>query len=302
MVLVLRADVDDVEGLRGVSAASIGQTHDPTTGLMYYRARYYDPAIGRFISADTIVPNPTNPQDLNRYTYVRNNPINYTDPAGHCSEFKVSPNGEWSCSFASGSVVETGLFQVEHPIDKFIRFVGAADAEFGEENYSWYHFAFGDATQTDFYRAHREGGRYDSKHEFLATYGEYADIGFGGHVYFDVWGNAAFGYTGVQAGLGQGTLHEAARRAASNDAGISDLGDVESIELGFALHEATGGDPERLTAALVVEVLASRMDEFEEAYNNAINRGNPEPLRVFVDQAEFQEAYERVGRWLSGDW
>jgi hypothetical protein len=51
---------------------------------MYYRARYYDPAIGRFISADTIVPNPENPQDLNRYAYVRNNPLKYTDPSGHC--------------------------------------------------------------------------------------------------------------------------------------------------------------------------------------------------------------------------
>ncbi len=50
---------------------------------MHYNARYYDPAIGRFISADTIIPNPTNPQDLNRYSYVRNNPINYTDPSGH---------------------------------------------------------------------------------------------------------------------------------------------------------------------------------------------------------------------------
>ncbi len=49
---------------------------------MYYGARYYDPAIGRFISADTIVPNPADPQTLNRYSYVNNNPILYTDPTG----------------------------------------------------------------------------------------------------------------------------------------------------------------------------------------------------------------------------
>jgi hypothetical protein len=46
-------------------------------------ARYYHPALGRFVSADTIVPEPGNPQDLNRYSYTRNNPVRYTDPSGH---------------------------------------------------------------------------------------------------------------------------------------------------------------------------------------------------------------------------
>lgn len=60
-----------------------GQRLDTSTDLMFYNARYYDPAIGRFISADTIVPNPANPQDLNRYSYVRNNPVSFNDPTGH---------------------------------------------------------------------------------------------------------------------------------------------------------------------------------------------------------------------------
>jgi RHS repeat-associated protein len=59
-----------------------GQYRDDT-GLLYYHARYYDPALGRFISPDTIVPDPTDPQDLNRYTYAKNNPMRYTDPTGH---------------------------------------------------------------------------------------------------------------------------------------------------------------------------------------------------------------------------
>ncbi|MDO8662670.1 MAG: RHS repeat-associated core domain-containing protein [Candidatus Omnitrophota bacterium] len=53
------------------------------TGLYFYGARYYDPEIGRFITADTIVQAPYNPQTLNRYTYCGNNPINYVDPTGH---------------------------------------------------------------------------------------------------------------------------------------------------------------------------------------------------------------------------
>ncbi len=70
-----------------------GQRLDTSTGLMFYQARYYDPLTARFISADTIVPDPGNPQDFNRYTYVRNNPLGYTDPSGNCSRIaKVLEN------------------------------------------------------------------------------------------------------------------------------------------------------------------------------------------------------------------
>lgn len=41
------------------------------------------PYINRFLSADTIVPGYANPQNLNRYSYVTNNPLRYTDPTGH---------------------------------------------------------------------------------------------------------------------------------------------------------------------------------------------------------------------------
>jgi RHS repeat-associated protein len=46
-------------------------------------ARYYLPEVGRFISPDTFVPDPGNPQSHNRYAYVLNSPVNYTDPSGH---------------------------------------------------------------------------------------------------------------------------------------------------------------------------------------------------------------------------
>ena len=52
------------------------------TGLYYYGARYYDPVIGRFISADVFLQDISNPQALNRYSYVLNNPLRYTDPSG----------------------------------------------------------------------------------------------------------------------------------------------------------------------------------------------------------------------------
>ena len=51
--------------------------------LVNMNARLYDPELGRFMSADTIVPDPFDMQSFNRYSYVLNNPLEYTDPTGH---------------------------------------------------------------------------------------------------------------------------------------------------------------------------------------------------------------------------
>ena len=51
-------------------------------GLTYMNARYYIGYINRFLSPDPIVPNPRNPQSLNRYSYGLNNPLRFTDPSG----------------------------------------------------------------------------------------------------------------------------------------------------------------------------------------------------------------------------
>ncbi|MBN2007556.1 MAG: hypothetical protein JXA21_29695 [Anaerolineae bacterium] len=139
-------EVFDPEGRSPTDFGFTGQRLDDSTGLMYYRARYYDAALGRFVQADTIVPGaasgaggailtlgydsktrltpltvafsgfvgqvfaesqdilqfgaffrwdsktrqghnaptgPANPQALNRYSYVLNNPLRYVDPTGY---------------------------------------------------------------------------------------------------------------------------------------------------------------------------------------------------------------------------
>ena len=62
-------------------------------GLMDYNARFYDPLLGRFTQADSIVPGAGNPQAFNRYSYTLNNPIRYNDPTGHCIEEGDAPPG-----------------------------------------------------------------------------------------------------------------------------------------------------------------------------------------------------------------
>jgi len=70
-----------------------GKELDSETGLYYYGARYYDAELGRFVSEDPLQFRPgelmktfgTNPQALNFYAYVLNNPMNITDPSGECA-------------------------------------------------------------------------------------------------------------------------------------------------------------------------------------------------------------------------
>ena len=87
-----------------------GQEEDKETGLYYYGARYYDPVLARFISADSIVQSPGDPQSLNRYTYARNNPLYYVDPSGHFFEFVLPFLGMMGAgaAFGAGMAALTG--------------------------------------------------------------------------------------------------------------------------------------------------------------------------------------------------
>jgi RHS repeat-associated protein len=68
------AGLEQDEDLTGTGATDIG--------LVNMRGRLYDPHLGRFISPDPFVMHPLNPQGLNRYAYVNNNPLSMVDPSG----------------------------------------------------------------------------------------------------------------------------------------------------------------------------------------------------------------------------
>ena len=93
--LLVRADGTEAEkayylpwgGTRGeetITSTDYGYTGQMREGdIYYYGARYYDPTIGRFMQADTIVPlNVQGTQTFDRYAYVNNNPVRYVDPTG----------------------------------------------------------------------------------------------------------------------------------------------------------------------------------------------------------------------------
>lgn len=77
------------EGTKDLPHKFTGQRQDTTSGLVLFPARAYDPHLGRFLQPDPFVQDPSDPQTLNRYSYVRNNPINLVDPSGHFIEAVV---------------------------------------------------------------------------------------------------------------------------------------------------------------------------------------------------------------------
>ena len=75
-------------GVSPTDYAYTGQRYEAEFGLSYYVARWYDPQISHFVQADSLIPQPGNAGDWDRYAYVLWNPINFNDPTGHqvCTE------------------------------------------------------------------------------------------------------------------------------------------------------------------------------------------------------------------------
>ena len=72
---------DPVKG-RDLNIGYTGHRFDRNTQLTYMGARYYDPAVGRFLAVDAAAVNPASPPSFNRFAYANLNPYRYVDPNG----------------------------------------------------------------------------------------------------------------------------------------------------------------------------------------------------------------------------
>ncbi len=90
--------------------------------LVDLNGRVYDPTVGRFISADPTVPDPFYSQAFNRYSYVYNSPLEYTDPSGLCPAkmlcewFPTGPNGSYQ-EYTVGALGGSGNYTLLPAID-----------------------------------------------------------------------------------------------------------------------------------------------------------------------------------------
>ena len=82
-----------------------GHEHFDQLGIIHMNGRIYDPAMGRFLQADPLIQDPYDTQSLNRYSYVMNNPLSYTDPTGY---FRLR-KGFWRTALAVGITAIPGL-------------------------------------------------------------------------------------------------------------------------------------------------------------------------------------------------
>ncbi len=76
-------DTRETSGITPTKYRYTGQLLEAEVGLYYYVARFYDPVTMHFTQADTIMPNATNSASYDRYAYVLNNPVRFSDPTGH---------------------------------------------------------------------------------------------------------------------------------------------------------------------------------------------------------------------------
>ncbi len=86
-----------------------GHEHDDETGLIYAKARFYDPQLGRFLSHDPVDGDLTNPPSLHRYLYAFQNPTVFVDPDGRMpDEAQEAPENLDDLITAEADVVRSG--------------------------------------------------------------------------------------------------------------------------------------------------------------------------------------------------
>jgi len=248
-----------------------GHAHNDTIKLIDMKARWYSGQIGRFIQPDTIVPDSTNPQSLNRYAYVQNNPVVCSDPSGHCA---------W-CRNVVRTVLVTGIVLFGNPygeyrVDNFPQGPELTDFLLGQMNAN----ATSEIAQTlkdansgnaaDKYAAYlgwaalvQGGGPWDYKVELDER--ELERIELGGTEYrSDVLANVHFGYVGRASGFSSEELLMGAGVAqvlsGTSDwsyfwSCFDDPADQAAISVGIYLYDQYGRFGLELTEDMLQEAL-----------------------------------------------
>lgn len=221
-------EVLESEGNANTAYGFTGEWAD-STGMVYLRARYYEPGNGRFITRDTWGGDQMQPLSYNAWLYVYSNPVNLTDPSG------MSP-------FGDGTGNEVASYIVERMIDdtnseaireiyklntthfyqdacdsysqmswweklsvggsRYLSDAAYADSAARVEASAWFGCLVADA------KSRPVCGQYDYKADILPRWGaaqtiDFSILGIDEKVifYYDIWANFHFGYVGTAGGF-----------------------------------------------------------------------------------------------------
>jgi len=111
-----------------------GKERDQETGLDYFGARYYDSALGRFTSPDPLGGSLLDPQTLNKYAYVRNNPLALTDPTGMYVCADDPKDGSSHCASKQDQAFENSLDKLRNSSNADVTRAAAAYGKMNDAN------------------------------------------------------------------------------------------------------------------------------------------------------------------------
>jgi RHS repeat-associated protein len=152
-----------------------GHEHLDKFGLINMNGRIYDPQLGRFLSPDPFVTSPENPQNYNRYSYVLNNPLKYTDPSGY-SKITNIINTLWSYDHGGTWTLGGGPHKFESHDEAF-----EAGIDYVNTTNSWGNTAYGSeqASRTIYNMIKNINYNYDINRNTVMYQGENRQYHFG---------------------------------------------------------------------------------------------------------------------------
>ena len=224
-----------------------GQYHETALpggeGLSFYNARWYDPELGSFLSADSIVPAPLAPQSLNRYAYVGGNPVNHRDPTGHACDdgpqtyaacygnkpvshavmrAANTPGGRGTVTYSQVKSVNRNLTQFAvaqaraMARDRQTLSIASRNVQYARTGNPGYKAS----AYLSFEELVGDGKWWDLKDKMLDRLGEsFMFCGMSRCYWFEysVLGNILYGYVGMQAGFSEAELRIGAGYAEARD-------------------------------------------------------------------------------------
>jgi RHS repeat-associated protein len=235
-------------------------------GLVHMGGRVYDAQIGRFLSADPFVQDPTDLQGLNRYSYVQNNPLSYTDPSGYFLKklFRKTANAIGNAMEAVGEGVKKFAQKVVRQfLPQVIRAAGYYYCEGNAACQRAFDFA-ADVVASEANGGTRGKRDPPSATAFTQQQRESPARSGGNGGGSDGW--MMFSLAQQERARGRSQLKNAMRKA--NDGGRGGFADVAGINEGIVLAGAGGRPP---------------LNTIDLKILNTIGRGNPREMRDLMN-------------------